>query len=113
MTLVYYFFEGAICSVFLLLFILLSGRERRAIGRVLANDKRQALLTGIGIYATYSIVLVAMSYARDVSYIIGFRQLSIPVGALMGIVLLKEPRYRPKLAGLAVICVGLFLIAVG
>ena len=41
-----------------------------------------------------------------------FRQLSIPLGAMFGMTLLKEPRYQPKVAGIAVIFVGLLLAGV-
>ena len=44
---------------------------------------------------------------------VAFRQLSIPVGTLMGAVLLKEPHHPPKLAGVTVIFAGLVLVGTG
>jgi uncharacterized membrane protein len=74
---------------------------------------RVAAAAGVTIYFTYSLVLVAFAFARNVSYVVAFRQLSIPLGAALGIVLLHEPAYRPKLVGSAVIFVGLVLVGLG
>ncbi len=71
--------------------------------------KRSAALTGIGIYVTYGLVLASMNFVSNVSYVAAFRQLSIPIGALLGMAFLKEPPYRPKIIGLAVIFAGLVL----
>ena len=64
-------------------------------------------MVGIGIYLAYTLVLVAMGFVTNVSYVVAFRQLSIPLGAALGILLLKEPPYRPKLVGIAVAFAGL------
>jgi hypothetical protein len=75
--------------------------------------KEPAAITGVGIYLTYDMVLAAMNYVTNVSYVAAFCQLSNPVGALLGMVLLKEPRYFPKLIGVTIIFVGLGLVGVG
>ena len=67
----------------------------------------------MGIYLTYTLVLISMAWAKNVSYVVGFRQLSIPIGVIMGVVLLGEPLYRPKALGVLIIMVGLVLIGVG
>ena len=54
-----------------------------------------------------------MAYVTDISYVAGFRQLSIPLGAGLGIVFLKEPCPAAKIAGIAVLFIGLVLIGVG
>jgi len=48
----------------------------------------------------------------NVSYVAVFRQLSIPLGAIFGIVFLKEPRYLPKTIGITAIFLGLVLAGV-
>ena len=83
----------------------------RVIGVVLKTYKKSAAITGIGIFLTYTIVLVSMNYVSNVSYVAALRQLSIPIGALMGIVLLKEPPFLPKLIGIGTIFIGLVLAA--
>ena len=72
-----------------------------------------ALITGVVIMATYGLFLASMAYASNVSYVAAFRQLSIPIGAFLGLTLLGEPRYRPKLIGIGVVTLGLLLVAVG
>ena len=62
---------------------------------------------------TYGIVLWAMAYATDVSYIVAFRQLSIPLGALLGIMVLRESAPWPKICGVALAFAGLVLVAIG
>ena len=109
-TLLYMVLEGISCSIWQSLFVLLSRRERRLMPDVLKSYKGAAALTGIGIYLGWGMVLVSMNYVTNVSYVAAFRQLSIPLGALFGMAFLKEPRYRPKLIGIAAIFVGLVLV---
>lgn len=110
-TLVYMVLEGISCSLWQILFVVMSRRERQRMPEVLKSYKGPAALTGIGIYLTYSIVLVSMNYVSNVSYVAAFRQLSIPLGAIFGMALLKESRYLPKTVGIAAIFAGLVLAA--
>jgi drug/metabolite transporter (DMT)-like permease len=72
-----------------------------------------AVLTGIVIMSTYGLVLASFAYVTNVSYVAAFRQLSIPIGAISGMTLLNEPRYRPKLLGIFIISIGLVLVGIG
>ena len=63
-------------------------------------------------YITYGLVLISMAYARDISLIVAFRQVSILAGAFMGIVFLRESAGAVNIAGLAVLFAGLVLVAV-
>jgi drug/metabolite transporter (DMT)-like permease len=112
-TLVYMVLEGISCSLWQIVFVVLSVRERRSMREVLQSYKKPAAMTGIGIYLTYGLVLLSMNYVSNVSYVAAFRQLSIPLGALAGMALLKEPRYLPKVTGIAAIFIGLVLTAIG
>lgn len=58
-------------------------------------------------------MLIALALAPNVGYTVAYRQLSIPLGALLAIVLLKEPAYRPRLLGVGTVFVGLVLVATG
>jgi drug/metabolite transporter (DMT)-like permease len=111
-TLVYMVLEGISCSLWQSLFVVVNRRERQVMWEVLQSYKEPAAITGIGIYLTYGIVLVSMNYVSNVSYVAAFRQLSIPIGTILGMALLKEPRYRPKIVGIAVIFIGLVLVGV-
>ena len=71
------------------------------------------VLTGVAIMSTYGLVLAAMAYVTNVSYVAAFRQLSIPIGAILGMTLQKESRHRPKLIGIAIVSLGLILVGFG
>jgi len=111
-TLLYMVLEGVSCSIWQCLFVIVSRRERQNIPNILKSYKGSAALTGIGIYFTYGIVLVSMNYVTNISYVAVFRQLSIPLGAIFGMMFLKEPRYLPKIMGVAAIFSGLVLAGV-
>ena len=112
-TLIYLLLEGSACSLWLGIFLFFDPREHKGFYDVVRYLKSPAAITGIGIYLTYGMVLAAMNYVTNVSYVAAFRQLSIPVGALLGMAILKEPRYFPKLTGVSIIFVGLGLVGLG
>jgi drug/metabolite transporter (DMT)-like permease len=91
-------------------YILLSTSERAEFTKVWHAGKGMAFITGLLIVGTYGLVLAAIEYATNVSYIAAFRQLSIPLGAFLGILVQREPAYPPKLAGIVIIFSGLILI---
>ena len=112
-TLVYMVLEGISCSIWQGILVLCDSREKDNIRTVFKSGKRAAAITGIGIYITWGLVLVSMNYVVNESYVAAFRQLSIPLGAIFGMTLLKEPRYWPKKAGIAAIFIGLVLAGFG
>ena len=111
-TLVYMVLEGISCSLWQSLFVGISRQARQSLPEVLKSFKGPAALTGIGIYLTYGIVLISMNYVSNVSYVAAFRQLSIPIGAILGMALLKETRYLPKIVGITAIFIGLVVVGV-
>ena len=111
-TLVYLVLEGISCSLWQGLFVVTNRQERRSMLVVLKSYKGPAALTGLGIYLTYGIVLVSMNFVTNVSYVAAFRQLSIPLGAIFGMVFLKESRYLPKTLGVAAIFLGLVIASI-
>ncbi len=88
--------------------ILPSGRSELA--RTWQAGRRMSFITGLLILGTYGLVLAAMEYSTNVSYIAAFRQLSIPLGAALGIVVQREPLYPLKAASIAIIVGGLVMI---
>ena len=46
-------------------------------------------------------------------YIVAFRQLSIPLGSVLAMVVFREPAPATRVAGIAVTTAGLLLIALG
>ena len=67
-------------TLWLLIWVLPRSSGRLAMGRVLKTDRWVAIGTGAAIYTTYCMVLVAMAFAQNISYIVAFRQISIPLG---------------------------------
>ncbi len=128
-TLLFALFEGVSTSVWLGGFVVAgvarAQRTARAVGvarvgaprpsalRFPPGQLRPALLSGIAIFTAYSLVLIAMGFARNVTYVVAFRQMSIPIGVLLGLVVLGEPLNPPKIAGVLTVTAGLVLVAVG
>lgn len=108
-TLVYAFLEGLACAAWIGIYILLTGKS--------SGDNRVpagwAAGAGVLMYLTYGMVLLAMAYARDVSLIVAFRQVSILIGALMGFTFLRESASIVKILGLTIMFAGLAAVALG
>ncbi|MDH2433190.1 drug/metabolite transporter [Pokkaliibacter sp. MBI-7] len=105
----------AYSSVLWMLPVCLLGQQERPTLRGLLQRQQMKVWasTGIAILLTYWLILIAMSYVTDVSYVVALRQLSIPLGVLAGIVWLKETPTAPRLLGVTVIVIGLLLVALG
>lgn len=112
-TILYAFAEALTTSVWLGAFVICTKDGRRELGEVWRDQRGSAFLAGIVIFITYTIVLISFAYVRNVSYAVGFRQLSIPIGAIFGMVLLREARPVPKIVGIAVLFAGLLILALG
>ncbi|MBN1901855.1 EamA family transporter [Candidatus Sumerlaeota bacterium] len=112
-TLLYSFCEALAVSLWLFLFIAVRRNGRLDMRETLRTKTRHAILAGLAIHITYAIVLVSLAFAKNVSYVVGFRQLSIPLGAVFGIVILKEQPHIPKIMGVAIMFIGLLLVAMG
>ncbi len=68
-------------------------------------------LCGLFASAAYALVLVAMRFVTNIGYLQAFRQLSLPLGVLAGIFILREDRNPVKLTGIGLILVGLVMVA--
>ena len=112
-TLLYACLEAVFVSLWLAFFIALRRESRQRLAHVLRNSMGTAVLAGVIIHLGYALVLIAMAFSENVSYVVGFRQLSIPLGAIVGILVLKEAAPVPKLTGVAIMFAGLVLVAVG
>lgn len=112
-TLLYACLQALSAGAWLTLFVMPASTGRASMRHFLTSDKWSAMATGIAIYATYSLVLVAMAFAHNISYIVAFRQISIPIGVGLGVVLLNESLDPPKIAGVAVLLAGLMMVALG
>jgi len=112
-TLLYAFMEGLLAALWLAAIAAVRRSGPDELRRELRTNARHAAITGIGIWAGYVLILVSLAFVKNVSYVAAFRQLSIPLGTALGIVVLGEPAGLPKIAGAVVIFLGLMLVAVG
>lgn len=114
-TLLFIALQTGSTAVMLGLATLFSPTERGQLRQLWHNHTllRTSLVTGVVIMATYGLVLAAMAYVSNVSYVAAFRQLSIPIGAILGVTLQQEPRYPPKLLGIGIVSLGLVLVGIG
>lgn len=115
LPLVFIVLENWFTSIPLGLIVFFNKGERTTLRDLVANRGMwgTAALTGIVMTITYTLVLAAMGYVTNVSYVSAFRQLSIPLGAALGMVVQKEPHPLPRLVGIGVILLGLVLVALG
>jgi len=98
-------------AVWMLPVVLSLPKERISLRTLLSQGWSGFMLAGIMIISPYGLVLVAMSFTHEVSYLLALRQASVPMGALAGIYLLREGLPPLKLAGLLFMLTGLTLIA--
>ncbi len=109
---VYITAEYVTTTIWLAAYVFLVKHERARL-RAIFRKPLRTLATGVAIYVTYGLVLVALAFVDNVSYAAAFRQASIPLAALLGIGLLREPTHAPKLAGVGLVTIGLVLVAMG
>ena len=107
---VYLAYEMLMASVVSSLYIIVQPQERKNFVRILVGSKRSTSLAGLFILAAYGIILLSYPLVTNVSFITAFRQISIPLGALGGIFILKEGMSTGKIAGSLVIFLGLVLV---
>ena len=109
--LTYMVLQSASVSLWLAAFGLVERKdEGKTLRGTLRSEGRIILLVGVGIYSCYGLVLAAMGFVDNVGYVAAFRQLSIPVGALLGVWWLKEAGSRPKVVGTLLIFAGLVMV---
>ena len=94
------------------LVVLPSWQERRIFRQQIARPI-SSMIKGAGILITYALVLISMGYVANVSYVVAFRQLSIPLGLIFGILFLKELVCGPKITAVILLFAGVVLVGLG
>lgn len=107
----YAMLESLSTTVSLLVASLLVRGPRDTLREVRAVPARAAVLSGAGIIVAYGIVLVALGFAANVSYVVAFRQVSLPIGAFLAVILLHERVSATRVVGTLVLLAGLVVIA--
>ncbi len=111
LALAYLFGEAVTSAAWLALYAAL--KDWRELGRSWKQQKRAAAFIGAASYVTYGLVLVAMHFAKNVSYVVALRQASIVLSVALGVLVLGEPAHSPKMVGGGLVTAGLALVALG
>jgi drug/metabolite transporter (DMT)-like permease len=106
-------FQSLLTLVFLVPYVCLRRNERHHFKTLVCHSLRFPIWAGIICNVAYMLVLLAMQFASNVSYIVAFRQSSIVFGFLLGIWLLKEETTLFKSSGVFLILAGLATAAFG
>ncbi|MDH2291431.1 drug/metabolite transporter [Cobetia sp. 10Alg 146] len=91
--------------------VMLLPTERRRLPMLWRGERGSMLLTGVMVMATYGLVLIAMTLTEEVSLVVAMRQLSIPLGVVLGVVWLRERAAMVKWVGIGVMLAGLWTVA--
>ena len=104
----YYFLRESMLFLSLCIFVLAIPYERQFLTKKLFCHPHPYFA---GIFATlaYLLVLMATGMVTNVSFVQAFRQMSLPVGMLLGVLFLKEKCAMPKLVGITLIIGGLII----
>ena len=112
-SLLYICLVALMTSLWLIVFIAIMRKERSRLRHVLQTNKINAILTGLILHNAYVLVLLSLPLVKNVSYVVAFRQLSIPLGTMLAVIILKEAPHIPKLIGVITMFIGLVLVAIG
>ena len=100
------------CAAMLRLFLLLPVMLPRLPARGAAMRGHWRLALGVGVLSplAYILVLAALGMGAPVSVVAPMREMSMMVGALLGLLILREPVGAVRLAGCAVLLGGVLLL---
>ena len=109
-SLTYYSSRGVALSAALWLVSLSMKQSRKDIRDMIESRTwRQGILAGLFASFSYTLVLCAMNYVTNVSYVQVFRQLGLPIGMGLGVLVLKERCTATKVLGVILILTGLVI----
>lgn len=110
---IFWVLQSILSTGWLGLYSFLSKNEKSNLRLLIKDFNWHPVYTGLILSASYGLILLSMPYVTNVSYVVAFRQLSIPMGATMGIFLLREGLYPPKTVALIFIFLGLIMVSLG
>ena len=84
--------------------------ERRKVSHIFQHRLSETCLAGAMMLCTTGLVLTAVAMSKELSHVIALRQLSLPVGFLIGILCFKEQKTLTKFIGIFCILAGLGII---
>ena len=89
--------------------VLFDRNEKEALKKLWSREIIYPVIAGICSSGAYALVLFAMQHVTNVSFIQAFRQLSLPLGFLAGVIFLHEKSSATKITGLLLILSGLLI----
>lgn len=89
--------------------ILFDPEERALFKQLRGKELICPAIAGVCCSGAYGLILLAMPHVTNVSFIQAFRQLSLPLGFLAGVIFLHEKSSSTKIAGLLLILIGLII----
>ncbi|MEQ6120321.1 hypothetical protein [Reichenbachiella sp. MALMAid0571] len=110
---IFWVLQSVLSTAWLGLYLLFSKNEKDNLRHLIKGFNWHPVYTGIILSVSYGLILLSMPYVTNVSYVVAFRQLSIPIGAALGIFVLRETLYFPKLVALICIFLGLIMVSIG
>jgi uncharacterized membrane protein len=103
------YISGIFSLAALLLAPYVLGRQRAACRYTYQHLKTAICLIGLGSICTYLLILFAFRVGQ-VSYIVAVREFAVVIGALLGVLVLKERVTLHKVLGIVAITIGLVLV---
>ena len=97
----------AFISLGMFLIVIFNKRERNELKRIARSYT--PYVAGVFTASAYILVLLAMNRVSNVCYIQAFRQMSLPLGMLAGVFILKESSSVPKIIGIILVVGGLIM----
>ena len=108
-SMTFYSTRGIFLSTLMGIAVLLFPGEKQNFAAFFKERNWRPFAAGAFASLTYILVLIAMNYVSNVSYVQVFRQLGLIFGLLGGILILKERPALPKFIGVALIITGLVI----
>jgi len=112
-SLIYVALQSLFSAIWMAWFVLFTRSQRRQFQSMLKSQWKIGLLTGALMLGTYSLVILSMAFVSNVSYVVAFRQLSIPLGVIFAVIGLGESLKAPKIFGVTITFIGLITVALG
>jgi len=107
----YMFVQAYSTLVWIIPAVLVTANQRRLIPKIWRMQLAKSSLAGVTMLATYGLILTAVSMSKELSHVVALRQLSLPIGFLIGIICFKESKSWSKFLGMFVILSGLATVA--
>jgi len=109
-SLTYYSSRGiALATSLWLISVSMKTTRKDIMDMITTRTWRQGILAGVFASFSYTLVLCAMNYVTNVSYVQVFRQLGLPIGMGLGVLILKERCTATKILGVILILSGLVI----